>query len=431
MDILILGAGASGLLAARNLARSGWKVTVVEARDRVGGRIHTLPAGIFSGPVESGAEFVHGDLPLTLALLREARIPLRETGGRFWQSSSGSQEPETGAGAWPEWERQLKSLERDLPVSQFLKTHFGGPSYETLRRSVRGFVSGYDTADPDRASTISLRQEWLGMEESGHQYRVAGGYGRLTDWLAGQIRELGGEIRLGCPIREVLWEPEKVTLMGEGGTQFSGSRLLVTLPAGTLLPPGKFQFRPGLEKLERALEKIGFGSVIKLLVEFTHPFWQDPVWYQRANCPETGLGMFFSGEPVPTWWTQYPAASSLLTGWLGGPAAASLSRKGTGSEELVRLSLKSLGSIFRSGEKEVQSLVRGALAVDWNRDPYSNGSYSYDTTDSGEARRSLAEPVAGTLFFAGEATWEGPSIATVEAALQSGSRAAVQVAACG
>ncbi|HUX83814.1 MAG TPA: NAD(P)/FAD-dependent oxidoreductase [Chitinophagaceae bacterium] len=428
MEILVLGAGASGLFAARELARSGWKVTVVEARDRVGGRIHTLPRGIFSVPAEAGAEFVHGDLPLTLSLLKEAGIPFQESAGKFWQSSSPSPQPGEGESHWAEWETRLKKLERDLTVAQFLQAHFGGSSYKELRRSIKGFVSGFDTADPDRASTFSLRQEWLAREDSGPQYRISGGYGRLMDWLAAQLLEQDATICLGCPIREVRWEPGKVTLVGEGRRNFSGPRLLVTLPAGILGAHGKFRFIPELKKLGQGLEKIGFGSVIKVLLEFTRPFWQEPAWYERAGSPAQGLGMFFSEQRIPTWWTQYPAPSSLLTGWLGGPGAASLSQKRMGSSDLISLSLQSLSEIFRSDENELRSLLRAGLAVDWTRDPYCLGSYSYDTANNGEARKTIAEPVEQTLFFAGEATWEGSSMGTVEAALQSGLRAAGQLA---
>src|SRR3981189_2022025 len=132
--IVIIGAGAAGLMAARELGRAGRKVTVLEARDRCGGRIHPLPAAEFGYPAEGGAEFVHGEAPVTRSLLREARLSLLPIEGVQWSvedgkfSHRGSQDPHQA-----ELHKALEELKDDLTVGEFLRRHFAGPTYDRLR----------------------------------------------------------------------------------------------------------------------------------------------------------------------------------------------------------------------------------------------------------------------------------------------------------
>src|SRR6478736_4492194 len=88
-NIIIIGAGAAGLMAARTLSKKGKSVNVIEARDRIGGRIHTINGEGFSQPVETGAEFMHGELPITMKLMKEAGVSYRKGGGKMWSLEKG------------------------------------------------------------------------------------------------------------------------------------------------------------------------------------------------------------------------------------------------------------------------------------------------------------------------------------------------------
>src|SRR5579872_5406030 len=120
-QILIVGAGAAGLQAARQLSAAGFVVRIIEAVESAGGRMRTLSIPGFSEPVEAGAEFVHGDLPITLGLAREAGVSLIST--HFEQLTVGQQA--AGPDYWDELMEEMGRLDRDMPVAEFLATHFG------------------------------------------------------------------------------------------------------------------------------------------------------------------------------------------------------------------------------------------------------------------------------------------------------------------
>ena len=127
---------------------------------------------------------------------------------------------------------------------------------------------------------------------------------------------------------------------------------------------------------------------------------------------------------MPTFWTSLPLRTAVLTAWAGGPRARRL--YAAGEAATIRRCLESLESIFgkRAG---VRAQFAGAWRHDWERDPYCHGAYSFVCAKGQGARASLARPLRGTLYFAGEATDVSGEAGTVAGALQSGARAAREV----
>src|SRR5580658_2505320 len=121
---LVVGAGAAGLMAARELARTGNRVTILEARERCGGRIYPLPAEEFGYPAEGGPEFVHGAAPVTRALLREAKLSLLPRGGTRWSTRTGTLSPDEFSLPYASrFYQTLGEVKADLPIAEFLETH--------------------------------------------------------------------------------------------------------------------------------------------------------------------------------------------------------------------------------------------------------------------------------------------------------------------
>lgn len=423
-DILILGAGAAGLLAARTLAQAGHQVLLLEGRPQPGGRMHTSAEGGFSGPVESGAEFLHGDVPLTRQLLQEAGIACHDTAGTTYEVAEGRAQPaESFFDDMPLLLEKLRALPQDMPLSQFLEQHFAGDEHQIMRQQVIRFAEGYDAADADRVSTFALREEWSGngAEDSP---RPEGGYGRLVAWLAQQVQAAGVHLQTNTIITHLAWEPGRVTATAADGRQFRAARALLTVPLGVWqaapAEPGYLHLEPELPTHRAAAQALGFGPVIKVLLEFDAPLWQEAA--TQLTQPLPNLEFLFSDAPVPTWWSQLPDARPVLTGWLAGPAAHT--RRHTPAADLLTEALNSLAYLLGTTPAYLREHLRAHRITNWAADPLALGAYAYPTLHAAANRAALATPVADTLFIAGEGVYEGPHIGTVEAALVSGAEAA-------
>ncbi|TWI95896.1 monoamine oxidase [Mucilaginibacter frigoritolerans] len=428
-EVLIIGAGAAGLMAAYTLAQAGKKVTVLEARERSGGRIHTLHNELFFKHVELGAEFIHGDLPVTLQLLKEANIDYLPASGEMWQYKNGEFEHE--GGFIEEWDLLMKKLlllKHDISIEAFLEKEFAGDEYNELKKSVRRFVSGYDTADPEKASTFALRNEWLD-EDNEAQHRVKDGYGVMIKYLEQEITNAGSEIYLNSIAKEIQWEQGKVTVLTLDGTVYEAAQIVVALPLG-ILQADKNQkaavsFDPPIPEQHKAIADMGFGAIIKVLLEFDESFWLDDKTQALAGKSLENMGFLLSAEEIPTWWTQVPQHSTVLTGWLGGPPAAL--KKDIPDEEVLQQALQSLSNIFKITVDELKDKLTAFYIANWTSDPFTLGSYAYDTMAASQARRILNNQVNNTLFFAGEYLYEGAAMGTVEAALSSGQEVAKRI----
>jgi monoamine oxidase len=422
-DIVVIGAGAAGLAAARELAKAGKSVTILEARTRTGGRIHTIyPPSGFSRPMESGAEFVHGDLPLTLQLLNEAGIFYEPMEGTTWQVQQHALEQNDNFIEGREiLYAKLKELKEDMPIQQFLDTFFGGDKYKDLRQSVIGFVEGYDAADSSRASTFALRNEWTSEDDS-NQYRFPQGYSQLTGFLERESKHFGATIHLSCVVKTIRWKAGEATIITDNGQQFTAARIIITLPLGILQIPettaGAVQFIPAIPEKLKAAGKIGFGGVIKFLMEFTESFWEEKPGKSKVQRKMPHLGFLFSDAPVPTWWTQLPHPAPVLTGWLAGPAAARLQTMP--ENQLIEQALHSLAYVFKTDISFLKQNLVASTITNWLTDPFAYGAYSYATVETTQAKKILNQPVSDTLYFAGEALYEGVEMGTIEAALASG-----------
>ena len=441
-DVLIVGAGAAGLLAARELSDAGLNVTLVEARDRLGGRIHTLYSSSSRAPIELGAEFVHGRPPALWTALHAARLGVYDVADKHWEYREGQLRPLNDF--WTEVEHVLGMLRDapDMPFAEFAKT-LDDPRSRQVMPLVMAYVEGFNAADAQRIGTRGLLESEKTSEAVGgnEMFRVIEGYGALIEAIAKGLRADRVRLRLSTVVHEIRWSPGRVIagLRSSDGTDLpsiEAAKAVITLPLGVLQArpgeTGAVRFEPDLPAAKRtAIEMLQVGPVVKVVLRFDTPFWENeqlPTLSAPGDARQ--MGFVHSREaPVPTWWTLLPVRGDTLVGWAGGPAAGALSARAgkEGQSAVARQAVESLGAMLGLRPAQIERHLSAWHVADWQADPFSRGAYSYLPVGGLGLARDLAEPLEQTLYFAGEATQSDGIGGTVDAALSSGQRVARKV----
>jgi monoamine oxidase len=441
VDVVILGAGAAGLAAARDLSQARLRVIIIDARPRIGGRILTRHDPHAPVPLELGAEFIHGEAPETSSVAQAASLTVVELPDRREIATAGDFTPMRDL--WGTVGQMNKDLARrvaqrgkDFPVSEYLESARVPP---LRRKLLKGFVEGFYAAHPERLSAQSLAAEAAsdgGGEHSDDereetQFRILNGGDALMQWLRDGLDPERTAVRLSTIAHMVTWKRGDVRIVCRGsdgaGSESSihARAVIVSLPAA-VLKGGALGFEPALPAKQRALAGIETGHIFKIVLRFRHAFWDKPEFLKerRGNGATDSGSLNFLHAPnseIPTWWTSLPVRAPLLTGWVGGVAAETL----LAEEPLIRLerSLVALSDVLAVPRRELEENLDAWASHDWRADPFARGAYSYIGVGGTGAPRALGRPVEGTLFFAGEAT-NGEQIGTVAGALASGRRAA-------
>jgi monoamine oxidase len=395
-DAIVIGAGAAGLACARDLTGAGKRVCILEARDRIGGRIDTRRLSGIGVPIELGAEFIHGEPETTFAIvdaaaLNAVELPNDQDG--FWSALEKIRKP-------------IAKLKCDVSFDEYLRSRRS--ITPRLRELAWSFVEGYHAAHADRISALALALS--DKEQSGEhrQFRIIDGYDNVTQWLRAGIDPTRSELRLNTVATLVRWSQGEVVV----NEKYRASALVITIPIG-VLKSGTLRFDPPLAEKERVIAKLDAGHVVKIVFHFREVWWPKGVSFVRTN-----------DRLMPAWWTLAPLRAPILTGWAGGHAADAMLAEPAAAR--IDRALDAMASAFSMKRATLDDLLVAAYTHDWQADPFSRGAYSYALVGGSDAHRALAKPVANTLFFAGEATGSEET-GTVAGAIESGRRAAKEV----
>jgi monoamine oxidase len=430
-DVLIIGCGVAGLAAAGRLSQDGVRVLVLEARDRIGGRVLTAHPPGLNMAVELGAEFVHGRPPETFELIKNSDLEVLEVeGDPFYSNDQGIGRSDF----WGRIEQVLETMKQKASRNQsfdaFVHQLRDPEISDEDKLAACMYVRGFHAAHPAEISVQSLIE---GMEaeaqiDGDSAFRLPQGYDRLVSVLDLKRDPAKSHIELNTAVTRVRWNNGKVEVdavrADRSIAQFSAHRLLSTLPLGLLTAPGNAGvFDPPLTEKRTAISKLRVGHVIRVTVVFRRRVWAD---LKGAGGSLEEMNFLFSRDSVfPTWWTLMPLQAPVLTGWAPADAAERLSE--LSDSKICDEAVAALARVLHLPVERCREELVQAYTHNWQTDIHSRGAYSYVAEGGSDVQREFAAPLANTLYFAGEATnFEGHH-GTVHGAIASGYRAADEI----
>lgn len=413
-EVIVIGAGMAGVTAARELVRAGLRVLVVEARDRIGGRIHSIRD--FCGhAVEAGAEFVHGVDAETWPDVRAAGLGVRpcpytrDTQFNIGYGAHWLPRTLLHPGVWPTF-TILNAIKRLKPPDMSARQFIEQRGYRGRARTLAELtLTAHLPGSIDEVGMLGLLEDGVLKLESGVNHRVVDGYDRLPQHIA-----RGLDIELGFTVAIVEWRADGVTIRAADGRAHVARAAINTLPVG-VLKSRSVQFIPALpESKQAALQCLEMGPVLKVLLLFEERFWP-----KRLATLVSGVG------PVkPLYWAPFYRATDgppVLIAYCTGPSAAALGK--VGEEEAATIAVNDLRRHFPKAPVQLVAYRR----IDWASDPFSCGGYTFVRPGGSGARARLAAADSGALFWAGDATATTTIAASVQGAFVSGLQAAGRV----
>jgi len=435
--VVVVGAGAAGLAAARALTADGIDVVVLEARDRIGGRVLTHHGVNLASPVELGAEFIHGAAPELDDILSDAKLSAHDITGCRWLAKDGRLTKADDF--WDQIGRVLNKLDpkkkSDRPFGEFLAAKPGGRRLARERKLTHQYVESFHAADLALVSERVLAEDGNPGDDARERRigRLTAGYDAVIGHLAANLAD---RVRRDSIVTRVTWRPGRVTTEcrrpdGSDRAVIQARAAILTVPVGVLKAPageaGAIEFVPDIQPKREALSRLAMGTATRLVIHFKERFWADEWVARKTGIDDLDeLSFLHSGDPnFPVWWTAYPLRTPTMVAWRGGPGARELDELSEGAlaERAVRGLAKQLGL----PANRLLRLIEGVWHHDWTHDPFSRGAYSFQMVGGVDAPTEMARPLRNTLFFAGEAFDPEGRTGTVPGAIATGQRAAAQV----
>lgn len=419
-DTIIIGAGVAGLAAARELARANVSFIILEARERIGGRIFTLRDERCPIPIELGAEFLHGEAKETVDVIRAGGLRAIDIGGEHWRARNGRLRPI--GDFWHDIDLVMRKLDQrgpDRSFAEFIAQKPGGRQLARQRKLALEFVQGFHASDANLISTHALADGGSPGEDPDEQRmgRVIDGYDQVPAALAAGLQD---RIVLGTPVTRIAWQRGAARVITANGQAFDADSVLITVPIG-VLQSGSLQMEPQIPSMQRALTGLAMGEVLRIALLFDEPFWEERKEIAGGKSLHDLSFIHATEQPIPVWWNAYPMRVPLLIGWVGGPKVRAL--QGMNEDELRTQAIRVLASQFAMPVRTLARKLIASWAHDWQADPYARGAYSYAVVGGKNASKELSRTARGTVFFAGEAADPEGRNGTVDGAIANGQSA--------
>lgn len=414
-DTLIIGAGAAGLAAGRMLHDAGQDILILEARDRIGGRIWT-DESFTDFPLELGAEFIHGEKAATHDLLRQAglnTIPVDRYGKLRWAiyrlpalplDSIPPQLRATIVGLQTHYQLLVKqSPDPDVSLAEYLR----GRGWDEDALKIADVLLAQTCCAPlDSLSCADLIREMKADHAGKQEFRIREGYDALLRWYS---RDL--PIQMKVAARDIKWDQNGVTVITTTD-DFRARRCILAVPV-SILTLRIIRFEPVLPKDKtEAIAAFKTEPATKLIYRFPQPFWDAELTYMA----HPGL--------ATRWWTPGYGrdGAAVISCYVTAQQARILDE--LPEEQALTWGLTELNNLLEVRETDLRKACLEARRISWGKDAYARGGYAHVSPGQARIRPLLARPEGNVLFFAGEATAYDSNPQTVHGALESGWRAA-------
>lgn len=429
--VAIIGAGAAGLYAADILNSKGVNVLILEAAKELGGRIKSLrnqPVEIRNlivadFPVELGAEVIYGSDSIAGKIAANLNLPLVDLDAISKPVFVLSNQPKLAA----DWasdadfvaQKNFVDNVRNFSGSNQSVTQAAGSVPTRARALVNSQVANVFGSSSDRIGMKGIAES---LKARKHDNKVTVLRGNpMQDMILSRFSEMATRVQVNNPVTAINYSTDTVVITTAEGKTFEANKVIVTVPV-TILKAGSIRFTPALpNEKNTALGRINMDSALRMVVEFKRNFWGEDttfIWGGTSAIQIFNTGVGRSRFYQTTTITVY------------GPKAAELSVLGNNMISVLLAELDQFynGQATQFVRRDLQSDQIIAVIQDWSKEEFIRGGISYLTPAGSLAdRETLSKPVGTRLFFAGEATDASGDAGTVNGALASAEKAALQV----
>lgn len=411
--VIIVGAGSAGLTAGEILAKSEIDFTVLEASNTFGGRIRSLES-FADIPIELGAEWIHGKYSIWHDLVKSLNINIRKDEidlENYYQideelKSSSKLEEDEGFQIIEEVYEDLENYQGDtLNLKDYFDEINLPESYRYILETWLDSEYGTSYSKIDLKSLAESMHLWSsGLENyktENHSFHKI-----LEKCFTNTLLKT----QFAQPVVKIDYSSENIFVYTESGQKLEADKVILTVPL-IILKQGFIEFKPELpEKKQEAIQGIGMDKAgMKIILKFKEKFWTDDTHTIHID------------SVIPELYTHPKSQGAILTGYIMGEKAKYLHQN---QDEILNIVLEILNRFYDKISKED---IIEHYVMDWSKESFIQGSYSYPTPNSTQNRKILAQPLDNKLFFAGEASNTRGHFATVHGAIESGFRAIEQM----